>query len=53
MEEYEVGFDGGFTVNANSEEDAEIKIMEKLRFLDELHIGYIVNMDEEEDDEFC
>ena len=53
MAEYEVGFDGRFTVNADSDEEAEIKIKEKLRFLDDAHIGYIVNMDEEEDDEFC
>lgn len=53
MAEYEVGFDGRFTVSANSDEEAEIKIIEKLRFLDESHIGYIMNMSEEEDDEFC
>lgn len=51
MAEYEVGFDGRFTVEADSESEAEAKIMEKLLFLDDLHIGYIVNMDEDDDDE--
>lgn len=51
MAEYEVGFDGKFTVNAASEEEAEIKIREKLKFLDDLYIGYIVNMDEDEENE--
>ena len=47
MAEYEVGFDGRFAVNADSEEEANIKIREKLRFLDDLHIGYIINRSEE------
>ncbi len=51
MAEYGVGFNGEFTVNADSEEEAEIKVREKLMFLDDVHIGYIVNMDEDDDDE--
>lgn len=51
MAEYGVGFDGRFTVEADSESEAEAKVMEKLMFLDDVHIGYIVNMDEEENDE--
>ena len=51
MAEYGVGFDGKFTVNAASEEEAEIKVREKLKFLDDLYIGYIVNMDEADDEE--
>ena len=51
MAEYGVGFDGRFTVEADSEEEAEIKVREKLRFLDDLDIGYIVNMSEDDEEE--
>lgn len=51
MTDYGIGFNGRIIISAESENDAESKIRKLLCMLDDIHIDYIVNMSEEEDDE--